>query len=93
MISTAGAFSARIDGGEFLVTPRRRDRLEIEPPGIVRVHGSKCEAGKQPSRAARLHATIYDQHPDIGALINAQPAHASAYCMTRAPMSTPACRL
>lgn len=88
LISTAGAMSTRLSHDEFLITPRRRDRLEIEPPGIVRVRDSQCEAGKQPSRAARLHATIYQKHPNIGAIINAQPAHASAFCMTQADLST-----
>lgn len=88
LISTAGALSTRLDGDEFLITPRRRDRLEVQPPGLVRVRGDACSAGQQPSRAARLHAEIYARHPQIGAIINAQPAHASAFCMTDAPLST-----
>jgi len=88
LISTAGALSTRLDGEEFLITPRRRDRLEMSPPRIVRVRGDACSAGQQPSRAARLHAEIYARHPQIGAIINAQPAHASAFCMTDAPLST-----
>lgn len=88
LISTAGALSARLAGDEFLITPRRRDRLEMQPPGIVRVRGDACTTGQQPSRAARLHAEIYARHPEIGAIINAQPAHASAFCMTAAPLST-----
>ena len=47
-----------------------------------------CETGRQPSRAARLHALIYASHPDVGAVISAQPAHASAYCMTDADFIT-----
>lgn len=88
LISTAGAFSARLGTSEFLVTPRRRDRLELEPSGLVRAQGGFREAGKQPSRAARLHALILERNPDIGAVINAQPAHASAFCMTRAPFDS-----
>jgi L-fuculose-phosphate aldolase len=88
MISTAGAFSARLDATHFLVTPRRRDRLELEPSGLVRATLTACEAGRQPSRAARLHALIYASHPDVGAIISAQPAHASAYCMTDADFCT-----
>jgi L-fuculose-phosphate aldolase len=88
LISTAGAFSARLDGGQFLVTPRRRDRLEVAPPGIVRATRAACERGKRPSRAALLHALIYERHPEVGAVINAQPAHASAFCMTDAPFGT-----
>ena len=88
LISTAGAFSARLDDRQFLVTPRRRDRLEVEPPGIVRATGATCEPGRHPSRAALLHALIYERHPDVGAIINAQPAHASAYCISGAPLNT-----
>ena len=88
LISTAGAFSARLDEKQFLITPRRRDRLEVEAPGIVRATRTTCEAGKRPSRAALLHALIYERHPEVGAIINAQPAHASAYCVSGAALST-----
>ncbi len=88
LISTAGAFSARLEGDEFLITPRRRDRLSVRPEGIVRVRGEACSAGQQPSRAARLHAEIYARHPSVGAVVSAQPAHATAYCVTDAPLNT-----
>ncbi len=88
LISTAGAFSARTTADEFLITPRRRDRLEVQAPGIVQVRGAACSAGQKPSRAARLHAEIYARYPEVGAIINAQPAHASAFCMTAAELST-----
>ncbi|MFA6288846.1 MAG: class II aldolase/adducin family protein [Opitutaceae bacterium] len=88
MISTAGALSARLDKTHFVVTPRRRDRLEIKAPGLVRATLGACEEGKRPSRAARLHALIYAKNPEVGAIISAQPAHASAYCMTDAAFCT-----
>ncbi|EIP96583.1 ribulose-5-phosphate 4-epimerase-like epimerase or aldolase [Opitutaceae bacterium TAV1] len=89
LISTAGAFSARLgEGGEFLVTPRRRDRLELEPSGLVRTKDHACAAGQRPSRVAHLHSLIYERLPEVGAVISAQPAHASAFCMTRTPLTT-----
>jgi L-fuculose-phosphate aldolase len=88
LISTAGACSARLMDNEFLITPRRRDRLEMSASRIVRARRGACERGKRPSRAALLHALIYERHPEVGAIINAQPAHASAFCMTAAPLST-----
>lgn len=88
LISTAGAVSTRLERNDFLITPRRRDRLEVTPGRIVRARRGACERGKRPSRAALLHALIYERHPDVGAIINAQPAHASAFCMTAAPLST-----
>jgi len=88
LISTAGAFSARLGADDFLITPRRRDRLELEAPGVVRVRGGRCPAGQSPSRAMKLHAEIYARLPEVGAIINAQPAHASAFCMTAAHLNT-----
>lgn len=88
LISTAGALSVRLDERDFLVTPHRRDRLEIEPGMLVRANASAREAGKTTSRSARLHAAIYERHPDVGAVILAQPAFASAYCMTDAALDT-----
>lgn len=88
LISTAGACSARLDDDEFVITPRRRDRLTVQPDGLVRVRGGDCTAGQQPSRAASLHAAIYARIPGVGAIINAQPAHASAFCVTDTPFST-----
>ncbi len=88
LISTVGSFSARLDAERFLITPRRRDRLQLDPSGIVVSTADACEAGKRPSRTARLHAEIYRRNPDIGAIVNAQPAHASAFCMTSAEVST-----
>lgn len=88
LISTAGAFSARLGQDEFLITPRRRDRLDVQASGIVRIRGAACSRGRRPSRAARLHAAIYHRHPEIGAIINAQPVHASAFCMSEEPLTT-----
>src|SRR5690606_24998702 len=36
MISTAGAISARLDDRHFVITPRRRDRLDLRPSALVR---------------------------------------------------------
>ena len=88
LISTAGSFSARLDHEQFLITPRRRDRLELEPSGVVRATAAACAPGQHPSRTARLHAAIYQRHPEVGAVVNAQPVHASAFCMTAAVLST-----
>ncbi len=82
MISTAGSISARVDAAHFVTTPRRRDRLELTAENLVRVSADACEQGKRASRTSRLHGLIYAANPEIGAVINAQPMCASAFCMT-----------
>ena len=88
LISTAGALSARTGPDSFVITPRRRDRLELSPDALVRVGAGRCPAGRRPSRAVRLHAEIYSRHPEVGAVICAQPGHASAFCLTDAPLNS-----
>lgn len=88
MISTAGSMSARVDANHFVTTPRRSDRLEMSPSSLVRVSADSCEAGKRASRTSRLHGLIYAANPEVGAVINAQPMCASAFCMTGAPFSS-----
>lgn len=87
-ISTAGAISARLDAGHFVVTPRRRDRLTVTPGRLIRASFTAAEKGRTPSRAAWLHAKIYERHPEVGAIINAQPVHASAFCLTEPSLGT-----
>ncbi len=88
LISTAGAFSARLGPDRFVITPRRRDRLNLRAEGLVQVNGEACSIGQSPSRAARLHAEIYARLPEVGAIINAQPACASAFSITAVPLNT-----
>ncbi len=79
MISTGGTVSARVDASTFLMTPYGFDRKYIVPEAMVLIHDLQREIGKIPSRAVRLHHEIYRQHPDIHAIITAQPPHATTY--------------
>ena len=88
MISTAGSLSARLDERHFVTTPRRRDRLELTASSLVRASLDACEEGKRASRTSRLHGLIYAANPEVGAVINAQPMCASAFCMTAAEFSS-----
>lgn len=88
MISTAGSISARLDATQFVITPRRRDRLDLQPASLVRATKDAMEEGKRGSRTSRLHGLIYAANPEVGVIINAQPMCASAFCMTDAEFSS-----
>ena len=45
MISTVGAFSARLDADSFLITPHRVDRSTLDVADIVLVRHGSCRAG------------------------------------------------
>jgi L-fuculose-phosphate aldolase len=90
MISTQGAFSARIGsiGDAFLITPHRVDRSRLQVEDIVLVVNGEPEAAKEPSGSARNHRAIYNRHPSIRAIVNAYPVNATAFGLTDAPLDS-----
>ena len=88
MISTQGAFSARLDGDSFLITPHRVDRSRLQVDEIVLVREGAAERGKEPSGSARNHRAIYQAHPAIRSIVNAYPVNATAFGLTDAPLDS-----
>jgi len=88
LISTEGSFSARLADGAMLITPSRVDRSAVSIGDMVLVQDGKTEAGRQPSRVARLHAAIYQRHPAVQAIVNALPVNATAFSVTGAPLDS-----
>ena len=82
--ATHGTYSVRLSDGSFLITPFGMDRAYLEEEHLVRVKGGMKELGKTPSRAVGLHQHIYDAHPEINAILQAQPVHAMAFAVTDA---------
>lgn len=88
MISTQGAFSARLDDDTFLITPHRVDRSRLTIDDIVLVHEGAPESGKTPSGSSRNHRSIYREHPRIQSIVNAYPVNATAFGLTDTPLDS-----
>jgi len=88
MISTQGAFSARLEADTFLITPHRIDRSRLQIEDIVLVRAGAPERGKEPSGSARNHRAIYQRHPTIQSIVNAYPVNASAFGITDTPLDS-----
>ncbi|QDU93420.1 class II aldolase/adducin family protein [Lignipirellula cremea] len=86
LISTEGSFSARLDDGSFLITPTRHDRERLQLDDLVLVRGNQREAGKLASRAAKAHQAIYNQQPEVQAIVFAHPVNATAFSVTDAEL-------
>ena len=82
--ATHGTYSVRLSDGSFLITPFGMDRAYLEEDDLVRVKAGMKEMGKTPSRAVGLHEKIYETHPEISAVLLAQPVHAMAFAVTDA---------
>lgn len=89
--STRGVYSCRLPDGSFVITPEGQSMRFLSEEDLVLVKGGgECtrEAGKTPSRLARVHARIYEKHPDIGAIVSSEPRFISAYAVTGAPLDS-----
>ncbi len=82
--ATHGTYSVRLSDGSFLITPFNHDRAYVEEGDLVRVKAGMKELGKTPSRAVRLHELIYQNNPEIRAILQAHPLHAMAFAVTDA---------
>ncbi|MEM1210837.1 MAG: class II aldolase/adducin family protein [Planctomycetota bacterium] len=88
LISTEGSLSTRLGPDRFVITPSNADRLSLSVQDPVLIDGGRAEAGKTPSRAARLHAAIYAAHPEINAVINANSVNATAFAVCGSPLDS-----
>lgn len=79
--ATHGTYSVRLPDGSFLITPFGFDRAYLEEDDLVRIKGDAKEIGKLPSRAVLTHRKIYQENPQIGAVLLAHPAHAMAFAV------------
>jgi len=82
--STQGTYSARLSDGGFVITPYGKDRMYLDVEDLVLVRDNHCEKGKKASRAAHLHETIYNDHPEINSILIAQPPNLMAFAVTDA---------
>jgi L-fuculose-phosphate aldolase len=88
MISTEGAFSARLDADSFLITPHRVDRQTLNVDDIVLVRRGIPEPGPAPSGSCPDHWAIYEAHPEIASIVHAYPVNATAFSVTTAVLDT-----
>ena len=82
--ATHGTYSVRLADGSFLITPFGFDRAYLQEDDLVRVKAGMKEYGKIPSRAVQFHEQIYQQQPEIKAILQAHPVHSMAFAVTDA---------
>ena len=84
MLGAYGSVSTRINEHEFLITPKDTSKWDLTLKDIVLVSHGKREKEKHPDVYAQLHHSIYQQHPDINAIIITQPTYLTSFGITGA---------
>ena len=80
-----GNVSAKLPDGTFLATPTGISKSFITPEKLVRIDkdGNVLEGleGYRPSSEIKMHLRCYEEREDVGAVLHAHPATATAYAV------------
>lgn len=84
-----GSLSLRLNDNEMLITPSSMDYFDIRTEDIVRINIHTLDYGNQriPSTDVKMHAALYRDFPDCGAVIQTCSNAISAFAACRAGFS------
>ncbi|KAG7345628.1 class II aldolase/adducin family protein [Nitzschia inconspicua] len=72
-----------------LASPNKETMISTQPTLVqFPVHHPSSPERVSASRAARMHATIFEHHPNIDCILVTQPPYATAFCLTGCPMDS-----
>lgn len=89
--SNDGNFSVKLNENEFLCTPTGVSKGFMTPEYICKVdaQGNTLEAneGFRPSSEIKMHMRIYQERPDVKAVVHAHPMYATTFAIAGIPLT------
>lgn len=87
--ATDGNVSARLESGNILVTPTSLNKGQLGENDLVEVtaDGSAVTLTRKASTELDMHLFIYQQRPDIQAVVHAHPPHATGFATAHVPLT------
>lgn len=88
-----GNFSVKINDHEFLCTPTGVSKGFMTPEYICKVDekGNIIQAndGFKPSSEMKMHLRVYEERPDVKAVVHAHPLYATSYAIAGKALTQP----
>lgn len=86
--SNDGNFSVRVGEDRVLATPTMISKGFMQPEDIVTLDlsGRQLDGHRQPTSETRLHLGIYQERPEVKAVVHAHPPYATAFAVAREPV-------
>jgi L-fuculose-phosphate aldolase len=83
--TSGGNISIKLMCGKILITPSGTDkaRMKSDQIGLLSFSGENLTPHLTPSMESRLHIAVYNQRPDITAIIHAHPPISTAFTAMR----------
>jgi L-fuculose-phosphate aldolase len=87
--ATDGNVSARLECGNILVTPTSMNKGQVGESDLVEVRpdGSPVTLSRRATTEIDMHLFIYQQRPDVQAIVHAHPPHATGFATAHVPLS------
>ena len=89
--ATDGNVTARLPNGNILTTPTSINKGRVTEHDLVEVtiKGSPLDQKRVPSMELGMHLFIYEQRPDVNAVVHAHPPNATGFATARIPLDQP----
>lgn len=88
-----GNFSVKLNDNEYLCTPTGVSKGFMTPEYICKVdsEGNVLEAneGFRPSSEIKMHMRVYEERPDVNAVVHAHPMYATTFAIAGIPLEEP----
>jgi len=85
-----GNFSVKIGANEFLCTPTGVSKGYMTPEMICKVDAAgNILEGSSPSSEIKMHLRIYNERPDVNAVVHAHPPYATSYAIVGQALTAP----
>jgi L-fuculose-phosphate aldolase len=83
--ATDGNVSARLSGGNVLVTPSGMAKSRVTEGDLVEVRpdGTPISPSHRPTTELGMHLFIYRERPDVEAVVHTHPPHATGFAAAR----------
>jgi L-fuculose-phosphate aldolase len=80
-----GNISARLSGDRILITPTGICKGDLEPDQLVLINsrGNQISGRLKPTSEMKMHLTVYQNRPDVRAIVHAHPQKATAFAACR----------
>ncbi|MCA9727905.1 MAG: class II aldolase/adducin family protein [Candidatus Eisenbacteria bacterium] len=84
-----GNLSLLDEDGTLLVTATGARKGYLREDEVVRVDrsGTLLYGDKRPSSELEMHLAVYEERPDVRAVVHAHPPHATAFAVARQPLT------
>ncbi len=91
IVGADGNFSARMKDGTILITPTGAMKGFLEPQHISHIDmvGNVLDSGPRASSEKAIHIVVYEERPEMKAIVHAHPPHAVAMTIAGIDLQQP----